>query len=56
MTNIVFDKATWKVIKDIVKYARLVLLTCADAFIVIFIVFNDKLLSYNNIYCTTRMC
>jgi hypothetical protein len=50
MANIVFNKATWKVIKDTIKHARLVLLVSAEAFIVI----NDKLLYYNNICCTTR--
>jgi hypothetical protein len=34
----------------------LVLLTGAEAFIVIFVVFNDKLLAYNLICCTTRRC
>jgi hypothetical protein len=60
MANIVFDKAARKVIKDAVKYApclyRLILLVGIVAFIVIFVVFNDKCLSYNNICCTTHRC
>jgi hypothetical protein len=56
MASIVFDKAAQKVIKDIIKHAHLVLLAGAEAFVLIFVVFNDKLLSYNNICCTTRRC
>jgi hypothetical protein len=60
MANFVFDKAAQKVIgccqtRSPCLY-RLVLLTGAKAFIVIFVIFNDKLLSYNNICCTTRRC
>jgi hypothetical protein len=51
--NIVFDKAVQKVIKDIIKHARLVSTALyfigIVPFIVIFVVFNDKILSYNNI-------
>jgi hypothetical protein len=56
MANIVFDKAARKVIKDAVKHALLVLLAGDEAFVVTFIVFNGKLLSYNNICCTTHRC
>jgi hypothetical protein len=56
IASIVFDKAAQKVIKDIIKHAHLVLLAGAEAFVLIFVVFNDKLLSYNNICCTTRRC
>jgi hypothetical protein len=52
MTNIVFDKVAHKVIENAVKHARLVLLVGAEAFVVI----NVKLLSYNNIFGTTRRC
>jgi hypothetical protein len=60
MANIVFDKATQKVIGCHQTHPpclyRLVLLAGAKAFVVIFVIFNDKLLSYNNICCTTRRC
>jgi hypothetical protein len=56
MASIVFNKAACKVIKDAIKHIRLVLLVGAEAFVVIFVVFNDKLLSYNNNCCTTRRC
>jgi hypothetical protein len=52
IANIVFDKVAQKVIKDTVKHVRFVLLVYAEAFVI----FNDNLLSYNNIYCTTRRC
>jgi hypothetical protein len=50
--NIVFNKIACKVIKDPIKHTCLVLLTGAEAFVII----NVKLLSYNNICCTTRRC
>jgi hypothetical protein len=56
MANIIFNKVVWKVIKNVVKHARLVLLASVEAFIVTFVIFNDKLLSYINICCTTRRC
>jgi hypothetical protein len=34
----------------------LILLASVVPFVVIFVVFNDKFLSYNNICCTTHRC
>jgi hypothetical protein len=56
VASIVFDKAAQKVIKDVIKHAHLVLLAGVEAFVLIFVVFNDKLLSYNNICSTTHRC
>jgi hypothetical protein len=52
IANIVFGKVARKVIMNTIKHTHLVLLAGAEAFVV----FNSKLLSYNNICCTTRRC
>jgi hypothetical protein len=61
MANIVFNKAVQKSDKGHYQICPpclycFILLTCIVPFVVIFVVFNDKFLSYNNICCTTHRC
>jgi hypothetical protein len=56
-TNIAFDKAVQKVIKDAIKHTRLVSTALYYSQVLYHLLYlMTKFLSYNNICCTTRRC